>query len=151
MGGLEGPPKPPIWRPGAFGASRLRRDAPLEHDSVPWNTIRSRALIVVRAPWARYRKTMPDDGRPIGGCDPAVLAEWVTDARTRTIELVHDLSDELLGPRLSIVNPLRWEIGHVAWFQEHWILRHLGRQPPVLKQGDALYDSARVAHDTRWD
>ena len=63
-----------------------------------------------------------------------------------------DLSDEqLIGPRLQIVNPLLWEIGHLAWFQEFWVLRHLGGQPPILKQGDKLYDSASVAHDTRWD
>ena len=47
------------------------------------------------------------------------VAEWVCDVRQRTIELVADLSDEqLLGPRLPIVNPLLWEIGHTAWFQE---------------------------------
>jgi iron(II)-dependent oxidoreductase len=46
---------------------------------------------------------------------------------------------------------MRWEIGHVAWFQEFWILRHLGGLAPILAQGDGLYDSARVAHDARWD
>jgi gamma-glutamyl hercynylcysteine S-oxide synthase len=56
-----------------------------------------------------------------------------------------------MGPRLQIVNPLRWEIGHVAWFQEFWVLRHLGNQASILNNGDELYDSARVAHDTRWD
>lgn len=82
----------------------------------------------------------------------AQLIEALTETRARTLKLVEDLTDaQLMGPRLQIVNPLRWEIGHVAWFQEFWILRHLGRQPPVLKQGDTLYDSARVAHDTRWD
>ena len=40
-------------------------------------------------------------------------------ARSRTLALVEDLDDEqLLGPRLAIVNPPLWEIGHVAWFQE---------------------------------
>jgi len=68
------------------------------------------------------------------------------------LELVSDLNEkQLLGPRLQIVNPLQWEIGHVAWFQEFWILRHLGRQSAILNYGDELYDSARVAHDTRWD
>ena len=82
----------------------------------------------------------------------AQLIEALRETRGRTLQLVDDLSDEqLMGPRLPIVNPLRWEIGHVAWFQEFWVLRHLGGQPPILKQGDALYDSARVAHDTRWD
>ena len=74
------------------------------------------------------------------------------EARRRTLELVVDLSDEeMIGPRLAIVNPLRWEIGHVAWFQEYWVLRHLCGRDPILGNGDALYDSAKVAHDTRWD
>jgi iron(II)-dependent oxidoreductase len=80
------------------------------------------------------------------------LIEALKETRARTLELVDDLNDEqLMGPRLKIVNPLRWEIGHMAWFQEFWVLRHLAKQPPILKQGDELYDSARVAHDTRWD
>jgi iron(II)-dependent oxidoreductase len=80
------------------------------------------------------------------------LVEALQEARTRTLDLVGDLSDEqLIGPTLQIVNPLRWEIGHIAWFQEFWVLRHLAGQSPILKYGDELYDSARVAHDTRWD
>ncbi len=80
------------------------------------------------------------------------LVEALKDTRARTLELVGDLNDEQsLGPRLQIVNPLRWEIGHVAWFQEFWVLQHFGRQPPILEHGDQLYDSAHVAHDTRWD
>jgi iron(II)-dependent oxidoreductase len=83
---------------------------------------------------------------------PDTLAAWVKDARARTLELINDLNDEqLLGTPLSIVNPLLWEIGHVAWFQEKWILRHANHRPPLLATADALYDSAAVAHDTRWD
>ncbi|HWP45153.1 MAG TPA: selenoneine synthase SenA [Blastocatellia bacterium] len=80
------------------------------------------------------------------------IFEALVEARERTLELIADLNDEqLMGPRLSIINPLRWEIGHVAWFQEYWALRHLHGEPPILPHGDKLYDSARVAHDTRWD
>ena len=80
------------------------------------------------------------------------LCGALQEARARTLELVADLTDEqLLGPRLAIVNPPIWEIGHVAYFQEYWTLRHLRRQSPLLADADALYDSARVAHDTRWD
>ncbi|MEK6284354.1 MAG: selenoneine synthase SenA [Acidobacteriota bacterium] len=80
------------------------------------------------------------------------ILEALREARDRTLELVADLSDDqLLGPRLAIVNPLRWEIGHVGWFAEFWCLRHLHGEPPLLAHGDSLYDSARVAHDTRWD
>ena len=80
------------------------------------------------------------------------LAEAVADARRRTLELASALSDtQLLGPRLSIVNPPLWELGHVAWFQERWVLRHAARRAPLRADGDALYDSAAVPHDTRWE
>jgi iron(II)-dependent oxidoreductase len=80
------------------------------------------------------------------------LVECVQDARQRTFELVEDLTDDqLLGPRLDIVNPLLWEIGHQAWFQEKWVLRHVRHEEPIRPEVDALYDSAAVAHDTRWD
>src|SRR6187397_2276167 len=82
----------------------------------------------------------------------AELADALRDARARTLALVDDLEDaQLEVPRLEIVNPLRWELGHVAWFQEHWILRRLDGRAPLLAGADALYDSARVAHDSRWD
>jgi iron(II)-dependent oxidoreductase len=80
------------------------------------------------------------------------LATALQEARERTLELVADLTDEqMIGPRLEIVNPLRWELGHVAWFQEYWILRHARGEAPTWAEADRLYDSARVAHDTRWD
>lgn len=81
----------------------------------------------------------------------AVLAEWVRDARRRTLELIGDLADrQLMGAPMATLNPLLWEIGHVAWFQEKWVLRRNGR-PALRPDADALYDSAAVAHDTRWD
>ena len=70
------------------------------------------------------------------------LAAWVADARARTLELYADV-DDWLGPRLAIVNPPLWELGHVAFFQEYWCLRR--------DDNWRLYDSAKVAHDTRWD
>jgi iron(II)-dependent oxidoreductase len=80
------------------------------------------------------------------------LMHWVRAARGRTFALVADLSDEqLLGPRLPIVNPLLWEIGHIAWFQEKWVLRHAGKHLPIRGDADALYDSAAVPHDVRWE
>ena len=80
------------------------------------------------------------------------LHAQLSEARERTLELVGDLSDEqMIGPRLDIVNPLRWEIGHLGYFQEYWILRHFRGEAPTWPEGDRLYDSARIAHDTRWD
>ncbi len=83
---------------------------------------------------------------------PEELADWVRDARERTFELVGDLSDgQLMGPELSTVNPGLWEMGHHAWFQSLWALRHACGERPVREDEDALYDSMEIAHDTRWD
>ena len=80
------------------------------------------------------------------------LAEAVIDTRQRSLELLRDLDeDQLLGPRLPIVNPPLWEMGHLAWFGEKWVLRHAGKRPPLRGDADALYDSSAVPHDTRWD
>jgi iron(II)-dependent oxidoreductase len=79
------------------------------------------------------------------------LVEWVYDARQRTFDLVADLNDEqLIGPYLPIVNPPLWEIGHVAWFQEKWVLRHACKQKPIRDDTDGFWDSIAIAHDTRW-
>ncbi len=80
------------------------------------------------------------------------LEEWVIDARARTLDLVRDLSDEQFRvPLIRTINPFLWEIGHAAYFQEYWVLRHAAGQPPMRSDADALYDSAKVAHDTRWN
>ena len=83
------------------------------------------------------------------------LAHMLTDTRKRTLELVSDLNDEqMMGPKLRIVNPPLWEIGHLAWFQELWNLRRRDDGtfgPSVLKNTDELYNSMEVAHNTRWD
>jgi iron(II)-dependent oxidoreductase len=84
--------------------------------------------------------------------NPLDLGSWVREARERSFDLTRDLAPEqLMGPCLPIVNPLHWEIGHVAWFQERWVLRHAEGRPPMRSDGDALWDSSRVAHDTRWE
>lgn len=82
----------------------------------------------------------------------AELEHWVNDARRRSLWLLDDLSDEqLIGPRLKIVNPLLWEIGHVAWFQERWVLREALGRDPLWPKADQWFDSTPVSHDVRWD
>lgn len=80
------------------------------------------------------------------------LVSIMRSARQRTLELLEGLNDEqLVGPKLPIVNPTIWEIGHVAWFYEFFILRQEYGHDPLLDRGDRLYDSIAIAHDTRWD
>ena len=87
--------------------------------------------------------------------DPNNLARDLVDSRERATRITADLvGGRLLGPKLAIVNPPLWEIGHVGWFQEYWCLRLQpsgARSDSILPGADALYDSAKVAHETRWD
>lgn len=80
------------------------------------------------------------------------LQEIMLDAHTRTLDLLEGLNaEQLMGPRLPIVNPLRWEVGHVAWFHEKFILRDLYAQEPFHPPGDEIYDSIEIPHEVRWD
>ncbi len=73
-------------------------------------------------------------------------------AHARTLALVQGLDgDQLIGPKLPIVNPPVWEIGHAAWFHEKFILRNGNGAPSFLANGDDLYDSIAIDHETRWD
>jgi hypothetical protein len=88
----------------------------------------------------------------LASLDRRFLAAVMRDFRERTLGLVADLDEQqLIGPRLPMVNPPLWEIGHIAWFTEFWLLRHLKKQKPLLPNGDQLYNSTDVAHDTRWE
>ncbi len=81
------------------------------------------------------------------------LSRRVQDAAARTRALVDDLSDEQwLGPRLDIVNPPLWEVGHVANFYETFVLRELDPQrPPLIENGNERYNSFVIDHDDRWE
>ncbi|MBM3950276.1 MAG: ergothioneine biosynthesis protein EgtB [Rhodospirillales bacterium] len=80
------------------------------------------------------------------------LAGLLAEAHARTLALIDGLSDvQLMGPRLDIVNPFRWEAGHIAWFHEYFALRGLDpAHRPAIAGADALYNSSTVPHDARW-
>ena len=82
------------------------------------------------------------------------LIDMLQDARQRTCELLDGLdARQLMGPKMGTVNPLRWEVGHVAYFYEYFILRQLYGEESILgnDKADSLYDSISVAHNNRWD
>lgn len=82
----------------------------------------------------------------------AALVAMLDDARQRTLELTQDLPVQRhLGPKLSTVNPPQWEIGHVGYFHDYFVLHRLyGLPKHQIPQAPALYDSMGVAHDDRW-
>jgi iron(II)-dependent oxidoreductase len=81
----------------------------------------------------------------------AELIHVVQDARERTLALVADLSEEQFNvPLLDLVNPFRWELGHITFFYEAFVLHLLEQAAPLMVGAENLYDSFKVDHDDRW-
>ena len=85
----------------------------------------------------------------------AELHAALDDARARLLAIYSELPPALWQavPYLPIINPPRWEVGHVAWFAERWCLRRQndGFAPSrFLADADRWYDSGKVEHTTRW-
>jgi ergothioneine biosynthesis protein EgtB len=84
----------------------------------------------------------------------AMIMQGLASAREYTLRLVDSLSHEQwLVPQRASLNPPLWELGHIGWFQERWCLRPRSSgelRESMLAQADAMFDSSRVAHATRW-
>ena len=101
--------------------------------------------------------------------DATQLDTALVDAYARTETILADIgrgrSAVATGcrvPMLATINPPLWERGHLAWFAEFWTLRDprpavaddgpwRAARPSLLRDADRWFDSAAVAHDTRWD
>lgn len=92
---------------------------------------------------------------PTSGFSAAELIALLRAARAELDAFAACLPQQAwLGPRAAVLNPPRWEYGHIVWFQERWCLRQQTDgtvSPSRVAHADALYDSSQVAHDTRWD
>lgn len=102
----------------------------------------------------------------MGRAGKELLSLALMDARNHTLRWITAyeaaLGPELRVPHLAEVNPPRWELGHVGWFQEYWIARNVQRMrgdacdpacarlPSVLASADRWYNSSEVPHDSRW-
>jgi gamma-glutamyl hercynylcysteine S-oxide synthase len=95
----------------------------------------------------------------------AMLAGALQSSRQdtlRTFEAYAAGLDPLDVPLRGDLNPPLWELGHIGWFQEYWTTRNpqwrrgaladpqAPRGPSMQPAADALYDSSRVVHTTRW-
>jgi len=98
------------------------------------------------------------DSRRLSG---AGLVRALRDARERTLAWATDLSPaQWQVPQRPGINPLAWELAHIAWFAEFWVLRGPHRmgangtvratKPPLHAGPDALLDSSLLPHAQRW-
>ncbi|MEZ6037577.1 MAG: SUMF1/EgtB/PvdO family nonheme iron enzyme [Planctomycetota bacterium] len=92
---------------------------------------------------------------------PAQLVEALASVRATTLSRVLDLDDaQWRVPFDPFLQPTAWDLGHVGWFAEFWVLRGPHRLRPdgfveAALPGrffaqDAHYDSAVIAHRDRW-
>jgi gamma-glutamyl hercynylcysteine S-oxide synthase len=83
-------------------------------------------------------------------------------ARAATLAATLDLDDaQWRVPYHRGIQPTAWDLAHIGWFAEFWLLRaphRLGRDGHVRAEGvapvfghDGRYDSARIGHRVRWE
>lgn len=77
------------------------------------------------------------------------LRDMIEDAHARTLALSGGIGAD--SPTASLpptVNPVLWEICHIAWLQERFLLRRDGAAP-LIAGADGLFDPARIKHGER--
>ena len=70
------------------------------------------------------------------------IAEALAEARRRTLSLIEPLSEEQLNRVYSpILSPLIWDLGHIANFEELWLVRTIGGREPLRGELGNFYDA----------
>ena len=80
----------------------------------------------------------------------AAIAEALSEARERTLALVEPLDDEQLNRVYSpILSPLAWDLGHIANFEELWLVQTIGGREPLHGELGRFYDAIENPRKTR--
>ena len=72
----------------------------------------------------------------------AAIAEALSEARERTLALVEPLDDRQLNRVYSpLLSPLAWDLGHIANFEELWLVQTIGGREPLNRELGRFYDA----------
>src|SRR5947207_4434358 len=78
---------------------------------------------------------------PPQGSDADVL-EALAEARERTFALVASLSDQdLERVHSTLMSPLVWDLGHIAAFEDLWLVHRFGQRPMLRPELVDVYDA----------
>ena len=70
------------------------------------------------------------------------LATALGEAREQTRRLLAPLDAEALSAQHSeLMSPLVWDLAHVGWYEEYWLLRQLGAETTDRGEFDEIYDA----------
>jgi gamma-glutamyl hercynylcysteine S-oxide synthase len=80
----------------------------------------------------------------------AAIADLLAEARRCTLDLVEPLDDEQLNQVYSpILSPLAWDLGHIANFEELWLVQTIGDREPLHGELGRFYDAIENPRKTR--
>jgi iron(II)-dependent oxidoreductase len=78
------------------------------------------------------------------------IAKRLTEARRRTLGLIEPLDEEQLNRVYSpLLSPLAWDLGHIANFEELWLVQTIGGREPLHGELGRLYDAIENPRRTR--
>ncbi|HEY5053306.1 MAG TPA: SUMF1/EgtB/PvdO family nonheme iron enzyme [Solirubrobacterales bacterium] len=78
------------------------------------------------------------------------IAGRLAEARQRTLELIEPLDDDQLNRVYSpILSPLAWDLGHIANFEELWLVQAVGGREPLHGDLGRFYDAIENPRKTR--
>jgi gamma-glutamyl hercynylcysteine S-oxide synthase len=70
------------------------------------------------------------------------IAALLAEARERTLALIRPVGDELLNRTYSeLLSPLAWDLGHIANFEELWLVQTVGGRSPLHGNLGQYYDA----------
>ncbi|MGH9050591.1 MAG: ergothioneine biosynthesis protein EgtB [Acidimicrobiia bacterium] len=82
----------------------------------------------------------------------AALADALGEARDRTLALLDPVPVADQTRQVSpLMSPLCWDLGHVAHFEELWLLRTVARATPTVPRLDDVYDAFKHPRRERPD
>ena len=72
----------------------------------------------------------------------AAIADRLAEARRRTYALIEPLDEEQLNRVYSpLLSPLAWDLGHIANFEELWLVQTIGERAPLHGELGRFYDA----------
>jgi iron(II)-dependent oxidoreductase len=78
------------------------------------------------------------------------IRERLAEARERTLALVEPLDDEQLNTVYSpLLSPLAWDLGHIANFEELWLVQTIGGREPMDGELGRFYDAIENPRKSR--
>jgi iron(II)-dependent oxidoreductase len=78
------------------------------------------------------------------------IADSLSEARRCTLQLIEPLDDEQLNRVYSpILSPLAWDLGHIANFEELWLVQTIADREPMNGELGRFYDAIENPRKTR--